>query len=135
MFRTQDLTVTTPDGAKTLLAGVAAEFPRVGLHAVVGPSGCGKTTLVKALLGLVPSTGRVEFDGAEVDEPGDLVGRVGFAPQFSIANPKLTVEESLAYALDLLVADDSARKERLDAILTTVGPRCGAIHSGGKPLG
>ncbi|MCS6245428.1 MAG: ATP-binding cassette domain-containing protein [Opitutus sp.] len=121
MFRTQDLTVTTPDGAKTLLAGVAAEFPRVGLHAVVGPSGCGKTTLVKALLGLVPSTGRVEFDGAEVDEPGDLVGRVGFAPQFSIANPKLTVEESLAYALDLLVADDSARNERLDAILTTVG--------------
>jgi ABC-type multidrug transport system ATPase subunit len=121
MFRTQDLTVTTPDGAKTLLAGVAAEFPRVGLHAVVGPSGCGKTTLVKALLGLVPSTGRVEFDGAEVDEPGDLVGRVGFAPQFSIANPKLTVEESLAYALDLLVADDSARNERRDAILTTVG--------------
>ncbi len=121
MFRTQDLTVTTPDGGKTLLAGVEAEFPRVGLHAVVGPSGCGKTTLVKALLGLVPRTGRVEFDGNEVHGPSDLVGRVGFAPQFSIANPKLTVEESLAYTLDLLVVETKVRTQRLEAILTTVG--------------
>ena len=121
MFRTEDLTVTTPDGGKTLLAGVWAEFPRVGLHAVVGPSGCGKTTLVKALLGLVPRTGRVEFAGHEVNEPGDLVGRVGFAPQFSIANPKLTVEESLAYALELLVADDAAREARMTTILEIVG--------------
>jgi ABC transport system ATP-binding/permease protein len=121
MFRTEDLTVTTPDGGKTLLAGVRAEFPRVGLHAVVGPSGCGKTTLVKALLGLVPRTGRVEFTGSEVSEPGDLVGRVGFAPQFSIANPKLTVAESLAYALELLVADDAAREARMTTILEIVG--------------
>ena len=121
MFRTEDLTVTTPDGGKTLLAGVRAEFPRVGLHAVVGPSGCGKTTLVKALLGLVPSTGRVEFAGREVSEPGDLVGRVGFAPQFSIANPKLTVEESLAYALDLLVAEGAGRDSRMATILEIVG--------------
>lgn len=121
MFRTQDLTVTTPDGGKTLLAGVESEFPRVGLHAVVGPSGCGKTTLVKALLGIVPRTGRVEFDGREVHGPDDLVGRVGFAPQFSIANPKLTVEESLAYAIDLLVGDGEARDARMEAILGIVG--------------
>jgi ABC-type multidrug transport system ATPase subunit len=121
MFLTENLTVTTPDGRKTLLAGVDAEFPRVGLHAVVGPSGCGKTTLVKALLGLVPRTGRVAFAGHEVSEPGDLVGRVGFAPQFSIANPKLTVAESLAYALDLLVADAAAREARMTTILEIVG--------------
>lgn len=121
MFRTEDLSVTTPDGGKTLLAGVRAEFPRVGLHAVVGPSGCGKTTLVKSLLGLVPSTGRVEFDGRVVNSPDDLVGRVGFAPQFSIANPKLSVEESLSYALDLLVADGAAREARKEMILEIVG--------------
>ena len=121
MFRTEDLTVTTPDGGKTLLSGVRAEFPPVGLHAVVGPSGCGKTTLVKAMLGLVPSTGRVEFAGDEVGEPGDLVGRVGFAPQFSIANPKLTVEESLTYALELLVADGTSRDARMETILEIVG--------------
>jgi ABC-type multidrug transport system ATPase subunit len=121
MFRTEDLMVTTPDGGKTLLAGVQAEFPRVGLHAVVGPSGCGKTTLVKALLALVPRTGRVEFDGREVSEPNDLVGRVGFAPQFSIANPKLTVEESLAYAMDLLVKDRTVRETRMETILDIVG--------------
>ena len=121
MFRTENLTVTTPDGGKTLLAGVESEFPRVGLHAVVGPSGCGKTTLVKALLGIVPRMGRVEFDGREVHGPDDLVGRVGFAPQFSIANPKLTVGESLAYALDLLVGDGKAREARMEAILGIVG--------------
>lgn len=121
MFRVQDLTVTAPNDGKTLLAAVTAEFPRVGLHAVVGPSGCGKTTLVKTMLGLLPHTGRIDFSGSEVDEPGDLVGRVGFAPQFSIANPKLTVDESLTYALKLLVAEPEARSERLEAILSIVG--------------
>jgi ABC-type multidrug transport system ATPase subunit len=121
MFLTQGLTVTAPDGSKTLLAGVDASFPRVGLHAIVGPSGCGKTTLAKALLGLETSTGRVEFEGRAVREPGDLTGKVGFAPQFSIANPKLTVEESLSYALALLVRPAEARQPRMGWILRTVG--------------
>ena len=121
MFRTQGLTVTAPDGSKTLLAGVDASFPRVGLHAIVGPSGCGKTTLAKALLGLEASTGLIEFDGRAVREPADLTGKVGFAPQFSIANPKLTVEESLSYALALLVRPSEVRLPRMEWILKTTG--------------
>jgi ABC-type multidrug transport system ATPase subunit len=49
------------------------------------------------------------------------MGRLGFAPQFSIANPKLTVEESLVYALDLLVADGAGRESRMVTILEIVG--------------
>ena len=121
MFRTQGLTVTAPDGSKKLLAGVDATFPDVGLHAIVGPSGCGKTTLAKALLGLEASTGLIEFDGRAVHEPAYLTGKVGFAPQFSIANPKLTVEESLSYALTLLVRPAEVRRPRMELILKTTG--------------
>ncbi len=108
------------DGPK-LLHGVSASFPPRGMHAIVGPSGCGKTTLVKALLGLIPRTGSIMLDGEPVERPEQLVGRVGFAPQFSIAQPHLTVEESLLFSLRLTVASGRERKRRLDSILQTTG--------------
>lgn len=38
-----------------------------GAYALLGPSGCGKTTLLNIISGLiVPSTGRILFDGQDV---------------------------------------------------------------------
>ncbi len=34
--------------------------------AIVGPSGCGKTTLLKAILGLVPYTGKIEVSSEDI---------------------------------------------------------------------
>jgi len=42
-------------------------------------------------------------------------------PQFSIAQPKLTVEESLRYGLELIVADGSIQAERLEYVLKVIG--------------
>ncbi len=93
------------------------------MNAVIGPSGCGKTMLMKAMLGLVPveTGGEVWLDGEQVFKPEDLLGRVGFAPQFSIAQPKLTVEECLRYGLALTVADEESRPARLEYVLGVVG--------------
>ncbi len=120
MFACQHLTVRTPDG-QVILNEAEATFPAGVLNAVIGPSGCGKTTLVKALLGILPSEGEVTYDGAPVRDARELAGRVGFAPQFSIAQPKLTVEETLRYTLELFLDDKTERQRRLEAILQTIG--------------
>lgn len=123
MLTVRSLTVTAPgNDARVLLRGIDADFATGGLHAIIGPSGCGKTTLVKALLGIFPkSEGQVAFDGRPVATSDDLVGHIGFAPQFSIANPRLTVAETLASTLDLLVSDSALKASRHEAILETTG--------------
>lgn len=46
--------------------------------AVVGPNGSGKTTLIRAILGLIPCTGRVSVNGRPVREG---LGKIGYVPQ------------------------------------------------------
>ena len=44
---------------------------------IIGPNGGGKTTLVKAILGMVPYSGRIEFaDGISIHD-----GTIGYLPQ------------------------------------------------------
>lgn len=48
---------------------------------IVGPSGCGKSTLLRLIAGLLATTsGRIEFDGAEVTGPRRDVGIVFQSP-------------------------------------------------------
>lgn len=125
MLRCRNITVR-PEGsgsAAPILNAASAAFRAQAMNAVIGPSGCGKTMLMKAILGLVPveAGGEVWLDNERVAEPEDLLGRVGFAPQFSIAQPKLTVEECLRYGLELTEADAAARPARLEYVLGVVG--------------
>ena len=117
MLRCHNLTVRpgADPSAAPILDHVSAAFRARGMNALIGPSGCGKTTLVKAMLGLVPrdADGEVWLGEEQMLRAEDLLGRVGFAPQFSIAQPKLTVEECLRYGLELSVADAAVRAERL----------------------
>ncbi len=110
------------------------------LVAVTGPVGAGKSSLLRAVLGLVPSEGEVRWDGEPVTEPSKVLvpPRVAYVPQA----PRLFSEpladavllglprERLPHALRL------SRLERdLDAmpegLATVVGSR-GVRLSGGQ---
>ncbi len=121
MLQCRDLTVRIGRKRQTILDQASADFEPGTLNAVIGPSGCGKTTLVKAMLGILPATGEVYFGGRRVGSPRELVGQVGFTPQFTIAHKPLTVREVLSYALRLNVAGSKVRKERLEWVLHTIG--------------
>jgi len=92
-----------------------------GLNAVIGPSGCGKTTLVKAMLGILPSEGVVSYGGEPVTESSDLLGKLAFVPQFSIAHERLSIDEALSYALELCVCQSELRAKRKEEILERIG--------------
>ena len=121
MLQCRDLTVRIGRKKQTILDEASADFQPGTMNAIIGPSGCGKTTLVKAMLGILPSTGRVYYDGRKIASPKELVGQVGFTPQFTIAHKPLTVREVLAYALKLNVRSAQLRRERLEWVLQTIG--------------
>ncbi len=58
---------------------------------LVGPNGAGKTTLLKSLLGMLPYSGSVAFDGRE--RRGDVRRNVAFVPQRPSAPSGMTVLE------------------------------------------
>ncbi|WPJ97977.1 ATP-binding cassette domain-containing protein [Coraliomargarita algicola] len=121
MLACKDLTVEIQPAGVRILDRATAEFMPKGLNAVIGPSGCGKTTLVKAMLGILPSAGDVSYAGEPVRQSSDLLGKLSFAPQFSIAHERLSVAEALCYALDLCVRDGVVKLSRLDEILRRIG--------------
>lgn len=66
------VTIRTDDGPAQVLDGVDLAIPRGQIVGVVGESGCGKTTLVRTILGTLPSTARVE-EGQVLFEGSDLL--------------------------------------------------------------
>jgi peptide/nickel transport system ATP-binding protein len=99
---------------------------------IVGESGCGKSTTSRLVMSLIaPTAGEVIFDGQSV---GTHVGSAGmpmkefrrqvqmvFQDSYSSLNPRLTIEESIAFAP--LVHGLKARlaRDRAADLLTAVG--------------
>ncbi|MFM7332756.1 MAG: ABC transporter ATP-binding protein [Brachymonas sp.] len=50
-------------GARQVLRGIHAPFELGRWTCIVGPNGAGKSSLLKALVGLLPSTGKIELGG------------------------------------------------------------------------
>ncbi|MEP0844063.1 MAG: metal ABC transporter ATP-binding protein [Phycisphaerae bacterium] len=74
-LRMRDVSVTLGD--VPVLKNVSFE-PAVGkLNAIIGPNGAGKTTLLRAILGLVPYTGRIEIG----TDPQGRPLRLAYVPQ------------------------------------------------------
>lgn len=121
MLSCENLSVEVGANKTLILDRATARFKANALNAVIGPSGCGKTTLMKAMLGILPSQGDVFYGDSPISDSKDYQGKLSFAPQFSIAHELLRVEEALRYALDLCVSEASVKTERLEEILRRIG--------------
>jgi glycerol transport system ATP-binding protein len=71
-----------------------------GAYALLGPSGCGKTTLLNIISGLiVPTRGRVLFDGKDVTEQPTARRNIAQVFQFPVIYDTMTVAQNLAFPL------------------------------------
>ena len=76
------------------------EFEDGGAYALLGPSGCGKTTLLNTMSGLlVPSQGRVLFDGKDFTRASPQERNIAQVFQFPVVYDTMTVAENLAFPL------------------------------------
>ena len=82
---------------------VSLRVARGERRAIIGPNGAGKTTLFNAISGVVlPSSGRVEFDGRDVTRlPPHRRAACGISRTFQITNlfAGLTVQQNMALAI------------------------------------
>ncbi|MGQ5523660.1 ABC transporter ATP-binding protein [Chitinimonas sp. PSY-7] len=71
-----------------------------GAYALLGPSGCGKTTLLNIISGLlVPSEGKVLFDGRDVTDLPTERRNIAQVFQFPVIYDTMTVFDNLAFPL------------------------------------
>ncbi|RZJ56997.1 MAG: ABC transporter ATP-binding protein [Acidovorax sp.] len=93
------------------------EFDDGGAYALLGPSGCGKTTMLNIMSGLlVPSHGKVLFDGRDVTRASPQERNIAQVFQFPVIYDTMTVAENLAFPLRNRKVPEAQIKQRVGAI-------------------
>lgn len=131
LVHVDDLVVVLGHGraARTVLDHVDLTVERGGSHGLVGESGSGKSTLAKALVGVHrPASGQISLGGIPLPRRG-LRGRrpaglprVQLVPQdpWSSLDPRRTVAETIAEAIDPVRARVAPARERIRTLLEQV---------------
>ena len=103
-------------GGIRVLDGIDLEAPAGRLTVVVGPNGAGKTTLLRALTGLIPHDGEVEFDDAPLPTvPAAIVAKgLALVPEGRQLFPQMTVRENLE--LGGYLASGAEREQRMQEV-------------------
>jgi glycerol transport system ATP-binding protein len=97
------------------------EWQDGGAYALLGPSGCGKTTLLNIISGLlVPSRGKVIFDGQDVTGLSPEQRNIAQVFQFPVIYDTMTVAENLAFPLKNRGVDKAEIGKRVDEMLETL---------------
>ncbi|MBV8620221.1 MAG: ABC transporter ATP-binding protein [Curvibacter sp.] len=92
-------------------------FEDGGAYALLGPSGCGKTTMLNIMSGLlVPSHGKVLFDGRDVTRQSPQERNIAQVFQFPVIYDTMTVAENLAFPLRNRKVPEAQIKKRVGEI-------------------
>ena len=126
-------------GDAHVLQGVSMEVIPNRVTALLGRNGAGKTTTLLAILGLLPTTGRVRYDGE------DLLGKktarrvrlgIGYVPEDREVFTALTVEENLRLAARTPEAADRLDRvhELFPDLLARRAQRAGTLSGGQQQM-
>lgn len=88
-------------GGAHILQGVDFDIPARGVTALLGRNGVGKTTTLRAILGIVPRSGAVTFDGEPLDGLPTfrvILRGIGYVPEDRNVFAGLTIAENLRLA-------------------------------------
>ncbi len=106
-------------GRVEAVRGVSLSLDAGQIVTVIGPNGAGKTTLLAALMGLLPSRGRIIYDGVDVAglEVEDRVDRgLCLVPEARELFSDMSVGDNLLLGAFPRRAERAETKRRLDEI-------------------
>ena len=111
-------------GETVAVDGLTLELASGELVALLGPSGCGKTTTLRMIAGFEPpSAGRVLFGDRDVTAAAPEKRDCGMVFQNYALFPHLTVEQNVAFGLEMRGVDRAETGRRVTEILDKVGLR------------
>ena len=88
------------DEATYALKPISMTWRQGGAYALLGPSGCGKTTLLNLISGIIiPSHGKILFDGNDVTQLSTQKRNIAQVFQFPVIYDTMTVGQNLAFPL------------------------------------
>ncbi|CAG9173429.1 urea ABC transporter ATP-binding subunit UrtE [Cupriavidus respiraculi] len=125
-------------GGSHILRNVSFEVPEGKLTTLLGRNGVGKSTLLKCLMGVVPTrTGSISWAGQALEKrpPYERVAAgLAYVPQGREIFPRLTVEENLLIGAASRKKPDGVpdRIYQLFPVLRTMRQRRGGDLSGGQ---
>ncbi len=105
----------------TAVDHVSAVIEPGELFFLLGPSGCGKTTLLRMIAGFIePTSGKIAFNNKEVTNTPPNKRNTGMVFQSYALWPHMTVEQNVAFGLNVrktpAAAKNRAVKEALEAV-------------------
>jgi inositol-phosphate transport system ATP-binding protein len=111
-------------GTVTALESLDLEIADGEFVALLGPSGCGKTTTLLLIAGIYqPSAGSITFGDRPVNDLSPAQRRVGMVFQSYALYPHMTVEQNIAFPIDVgtrVSAEERRRRVREAAELVQV---------------
>ena len=125
-------------GGSHILRGLSFEVPIGKVTTLLGRNGVGKTTLLKTLMGLVPSSqGSISLNGADITKAPShkrVSAGIGYVPQGREIFPRLTVEENLLMGLATCPGSTKIPQRLFDMfpVLKQMMHRRGGDLSGGQ---
>jgi cell division transport system ATP-binding protein len=115
--------VTKEYRGKPVLSDLSFTIPPGQFVCITGPSGAGKSSIIHLLIRAeVPTSGTIEVDGADINKlPVPVLQmyrrRMGVVFQDYKLLLDRTVQENIAFALEVIGASDAIVKERVNALL------------------
>jgi len=119
--------VTMRFGAVSAITNLNVHIRAGEFFSFLGPSGCGKTTLLKLISGfLSPTSGRILIDGVDMRGVGPNRRPTAMIFQNLALFPLMTVEENIAFGLEVRHVGRREKKRRISELLELVDmPRAG----------
>ena len=139
MLVLQSIALQLGEAETPLLSSLSAWYPASHFGAILGPSGCGKSTLLKVIAGILPHTsGSIFWQGKDLENEDLPAHQLGYVPQFSCTQPRLSVQENLFYGARLRQKGTRQKIEaRVEQVMEETGlqdlqDRRAGVLSGGQ---
>ena len=109
------------NGRSVVLQAVNLEIQPGELFFLLGPSGCGKTTLLRIIAGfLEPDSGTLKFNDRDVTNAPANTRNTGMVFQSYALWPHMTVEQNVAFGLDIRKIEKGEQSRRVSEALAMV---------------
>jgi putative spermidine/putrescine transport system ATP-binding protein len=121
MARLELVTLTKRYGDNAVVRDVSLDIPDGEFLVLLGPSGCGKTTTLRMIAGFVPpSGGAVRLGGRDITALPPWQRNAGLVFQNYALFPHMTVDDNVAFGLDMRDVAAAETKRRVAEALELV---------------